>query len=159
MINIYDFDDTIFDGDSSVCFIKYSLIHKPFLVLFSGLKALKEVVKYIFHKSNIGLIKSELFSFVKYIKNFDEYMDNYVLKYQDRIKPYYLLKHQSSDVVISASFEFIVKPLCEKLNITRVIGTKYDVKKGRIVGNNCKGEEKIKRFKEIYGLDEIKKEY
>ena len=146
MINIYDFDDTIFDGDSSVCFIKYSLIHKPFLVLFSGLKALKEVVKYIFHKSNIGLIKSELFSFVKYIKNFDEYMDNYVLKYQDRIKPYYLLKHQSSDVVISASFEFIVKPLCEKLNITRVIGTKYDVKKGRIIGNNCKGEEKIKRL-------------
>ena len=150
MINIYDFDDTIFDGDSSVCFIKYSLIHKPFLVLLSGLRALKEVVKYIFHKSNIGLIKSELFSFVKYIKNFDEYMDNYVLKYQDRIKPYYLLKHQSSDVVISASFEFIVKPLCEKVNITRVIGTRYDVKKGRIIGNNCKGEEKIKRFKEIY---------
>ena len=159
MINIYDFDDTIFDGDSSVCFIRYSLRHKPFLVIYSGLKALKEVIKYLFHKSDFGLIKSELFSFVKYIKNFDEYMDNYVLKYQDRIKPYYLTQHQSSDVVISASFEFIVKPLCETLNITRVIGTKYNVKKGCIIGKNCKGEEKIKRFRKIYKDEIVNKAY
>lgn len=149
-MNIYDFDETIFDGDSSVCFIKYSLIHKPFFVLWSFIKTIKELIKYIFKKSNFGLIKSELFSFVKYIKDFDTYMDNYILKYQDKIKPYYLSQHKDNDVIISASFEFIVKPLCEKLNIKNVIATKYDVKKGKIIGKNCKGKEKIKRFNQLY---------
>lgn len=158
-MNIYDFDDTIFDGDSSVCFIKYSLIHKPHLVLFSGLKALKEIIKYIFKKSNIGLIKSELFSFVKYIKDFDNYMEGYVNKYKKKVKPYYYEKQKESDVIISASFEFIVESLCKELNIKNVIGTRYDVVKGKIIGNNCKGEEKIKRFRELYEDAQVEEAY
>ena len=158
-MNIYDFDDTIFDGDSSVCFIRYSLAHKPFLVIFSIMKTTKEVVKYLFKKSSIGLIKSELFSFVKYINDFDKYMDNFVMKYYKRVKPYYFKKQKENDVIISASFEFIVKPLCKKLNINNVIGTKYDVKKGSIIGSNCKGEEKIKRFRKLYKDAKVNEAY
>ena len=64
-MNIYDFDNTILKGDSSIKFIKYSLIRHPLLVIKSFLKAFKECVKLLFKKSNLGLIKSELFSFVK----------------------------------------------------------------------------------------------
>ena len=158
-MNIYDFDDTIFDGDSSVCFIKYSLVHRPFLVLFSTFKTIKELIKYVFKKSNVGLIKSELFSFVKYINDFDKYMEGYVNKYKDRVKPYYLKKQREDDVIISASFEFIVKALCKELNIKNVIGTKYDVKTGKIIGENCKGEEKIKRFRSIYKNEVVNEAY
>ena len=78
-MNIYDFDDTIFSGDSSVKFVGYSLVRHPFLVFWSFIKAIKESIKLLFKKSNFGLIKSEIFSFVKSIKNLDEYMSNYVL--------------------------------------------------------------------------------
>lgn len=158
-MNIYDFDNTIFNGDSSVKFIKYSFIRHPFLLLFSLLKTFKEIIKYLFKKSDLGNIKSELFSFVKYLKNFDEYMNKYVLKMQKNIKKFYLNGQKDDDVIISASFEFIVKPFCEQLGIKHVIATKYDVKNGRIIGNNCKGEEKVIRFKELFSNKEVNKAY
>ncbi len=150
-MNLYDFDNTILKGDSSHKFIRYSLVRHPFIVLWSLIKTLKECIKYLFKKSNFGLIKSELFSFVKYIKNFDEYMDKYVLKNIKYVKKFYLDQKKDSDVIISASFEFIIKKYCEYLNIKNVIGTKFDVKKGCIIGNNCKGEEKVRRFYAEYG--------
>lgn len=158
-MNIYDFDDTIFNGDSSVKFIKYSLIHHPFLVLWSMIKSLKEVIKYLFKKSNIGNIKSVLFSFVKDIKDLDNYMNDYVFKNMKNIKNFYLEQKQDDDVVISASFDFIVRPFCEKLGIKHIIATKYDTKKGCIIGNNCKGKEKIRRFNEIFKNKKVTKAY
>lgn len=149
-MNIYDFDDTIFDGDSSVCFIKYSLVRHPLLVITSFIKGIIPFIKYLFKSASLGDVKGVLFSFVSKIDNFQLYMDEYVLKYQDNIKPYYLELHKSSDVVISASFSFIVEPLCKKLDINNVIATNYDVKTGSIIGKNCKGEEKIRRFNELY---------
>lgn len=158
-MNIYDFDDTIFSGDSSVKFIKYSFCKHPFLVLWCLLKGIKESIKYLFKKSNFGLIKSELFSFVKHIDNLDEYMNEYVIKHQKYIKKFYLEQKKDDDVVISASFEFIVKPFCDKLGIKTVIATKYDTKKGCIVGKNCKGKEKIVRFNKVFNDYHVNEAY
>lgn len=158
-MNIYDFDETIFDGDSSVCFIKYSLCHHPGKVLIAFFKSLGKMIKKILGKSSFGEVKGALFSFVKDIKDFDDYMDKYVAKYVHRIKPYYFNNQKESDVIISASFEFIVKPLCDKLNIKNVIATKYDVKTGNIIGENCKSEEKVKRFREVYKKAEVLEAY
>ena len=158
-MNIYDFDDTIFEGDSSVEFIKYSLFKHPFRLIWCFIKAIKEVIKYLFKKSNIGLIKSELFSFVKYIDNLDEYMEDYVLKYQKNIKKFYLEQQKDNDVVISASFDFIVRPFCKKLGIKEVIATEYDTKKGCIIGKNCKGKEKIVRFNKVFKNPKVNEAY
>ena len=158
-MNIYDFDDTLFEGDSSVRFIKYSITKHPFRVLWCFVKALKEGIKYLFKKSNIGFIKSELFSFVKYIKNLDEYMNEYVLKHEKYIKKFYLEQKKDDDVVISASFDFIVRPFCESLGIKHIIATKYDTKKGKIIGKNCKGKEKIIRFNQIFQKPNVNEAY
>lgn len=158
-MNIYDFDDTIFAGDSSINFMKYSLVRHPFLVSGSILKGLKEGIKFIFKKSNLGLIKSELFSFVKYIKNLDEYMDDYMLKNKKNIKKFYLEQKRADDVVISASFDFIVRPFCESLGIKHIIATDFDTKKGCIIGKNCKGKEKIRRFKKIFKNPKVNEAY
>ena len=45
-MNIYDFDNTIFKGDSSIKFIKYSLLRHPFIVIPSMFKSLWECIKY-----------------------------------------------------------------------------------------------------------------
>lgn len=158
-MNIYDFDNTIFKGDSSNKFIWYSLIRHPLIVLWSFIKTLKELIKWLFKKSNLGLIKSELFSFVKYIKNLPEYMDKYVLKHQKNIKKFYLDQMKDDDVIISASFEFIVRPFCDKLGIKHIIATEYDVENGHIIGKNCKGPEKIERFRKIFPKNKVKYAY
>lgn len=158
-MNIYDFDDTIFDGDSSVEFIKYSFLRHPFMLIWCFIKALKECIKYIVKKSNFGLIKSELFSFVKHIDNLDEYMNDYVLKHQKNIKNFYLEQRKDDDVVISASFDFIVRPFCEKIGIKTIIATEYDTKKGCIIGKNCKGKEKIVRFNKVIKNPKVNEAY
>lgn len=158
-MNIYDFDDTIFRGDSSVKFIKYSLIRHPLLVLWSFIKAGCEGVKYLLKKSDFGQVKSKLFSFVKHINNLDNYMEKYVLRHQKNIKNFYLEQRKEDDVVISASFDFIVRPFCEKLGIKYIIATEYDTNKGCIIGKNCKGKEKIVRFNKVFKNPKVNAAY
>lgn len=152
-MNLYDFDNTIIKGDSSNRFFWYSLLRHPFIVFISICKALLEVIKSLFGKSNFSKIKSSIFSYVKYINNLDDFMDKYASKNLNRIKKFYLDNQKDNDVIISASFEFIVKPFCDKLGIKNLIATKYDIKTGKIIGNNCKGSEKVKRFYEIYSKE------
>ena len=158
-MNLYDFDNTIFKGDSSVNFYKYSLARHPFIVFASSLKASKEIIKYIFKKSNIGYIKSELFSYVKHIKDLDTYVNNFILKESKNIKKFYLENQKEDDVIISASFDFLIVPFCKSLGIKNIIATKYDVKKGSIIGNNCKGEEKVIEFKKLFKDREVNEAY
>jgi HAD superfamily phosphoserine phosphatase-like hydrolase len=158
-MNIYDFDNTIIKGDSSYKFIGYSFLKHPLLVIWSILASFKEWLKSLFGKSNFGLIKSELFSFVKKIDNFDQYMEDFVLSKMKYIKKFYLENQKEDDLVISASFDFIIIPFCNHLGIKNVIATKYDVKEGHIIGYNCKGKEKVRRFKEKYADSVVNEAY
>ena len=154
-MNVYDFDNTIFDGDSSVKFIKYSFLKHPFKVIFCTLKS----SKYLFCKEDrLGKIKSEIFSFVKDINNLDLYVNIFVKKNMKHIKKFYLEKRKDNDLVISASFDFLIKAFCQELKID-YIATLYDTSKGCIIGKNCKGEEKIRRFKSIYKDAQINESY
>lgn len=150
-MNIYDFDDTIFDGDSSLYFIRYSLIRHPFIVLVAFIKTIIPFIKYKKGIIKFGCVKAKLFSFVTKIKDLDSYMELFSLKYKDNIKGYYKDIRKDNDVIISASFRFIVESLCNKMDIKNVIATEYDTSTGNIIGLNCKGEEKIRRFNLLYG--------
>lgn len=145
-MNLYDFDNTIIKGDSSIKLIKYSFVRHPIMLTISSFKASLELIK----GSDLGNIKSELFSFVKKIPDLDNYINKFILKNKKHIKKFYLERQKDEDVVISASFDFIIIPFCHSIGINNVIATKYDTKKGCIIGKNCKGEEKVKRFNELY---------
>ena len=95
-MNLYDFDNTIIKGDSSVKLIKYSFFRHPIMLIISSIKALKEVIK----GSSLGSIKSELFSFVKKIPDLDSYINKFILKNKKHIKKFYLERQKENDVVI-----------------------------------------------------------
>ena len=154
-MNIYDFDNTIFKGDSSVKFIKYSLVRHPFIVLISIFKCLFAIITF----KDFNIIKSKLFSFVKHIKNLDGYLDKYINKNMKNIKQFYLNNQREDDIIISATCDFIIKRFCQKLNIKYYIATRYDIEKGIIVGNNCKGEEKVKQFYLNFAHPEVNEAY
>ncbi len=145
-MNVYDFDNTIFDGDSSIKFIKYSFTKHPFKVILCLLKSMRNI---LVKEDKLGKIKSDIFGFVKDINNLDEYVNIFVKKNMKHIKKFYLEKRKDNDLVISASFDFLIKAFCQELKID-YIATLYDTKKGCIIGKNCKGQEKINRFKSLY---------
>ena len=52
-------------------------------------------------------------------------------------------------MVISASPEFLLEPITRKLNFA-LIASRVDMCTGKTKGENCWGEEKVRRFHEIY---------
>ena len=68
----------------------------------------------------------------------------------DRIYPWYLARRREDDVIVSASPSFLVGEACRRLGI-ECIATDMDPTTGRIRGENCRREEKVRRFREIYG--------
>ena len=53
-------------------------------------------------------------------------------------------------MLISASPEFVLAPICRELGISALIASQVDPKTGKYTGKNCSGQEKIRRFREMF---------
>lgn len=158
-MNIYDFDGTIYNGDSGIDFIKYSFIRAPFLVTISLIKCFFKFLKYKRGKVKFEEVKSAIFSYVKRINNLERFISKFVNKNKYKIKRFYLTQKKKNDVIITASLDFYVKPLCHSVGIKRIISTKYDVNKCQIIGDNCKGDIKAQMIEKRFPNTKIKDIY
>lgn len=151
-MNVYDFDKTIYDGDSSFDFCLFCIRKKPSL-LKVFLTKLPNCARYAFGKEDLKQLKEHFFSFLCEIDDVDALLKEFWDKHEKGIKKWYIKKED--DVIISASPEFLLAEICARLGITSLIATKMDKKTGKISGENCKGEEKVARFSKEYGDAEI----
>ena len=158
MINAYDFDGTIYDGDSSVDFFLYCLKRKPSIIIMAPIQ-LWGALLYVLKIKNKDYMKERIFSFLKRLNNVDQYVDDFWKQNDKKIKKWYLDQKDKSDVIISASPEFLLKPMEKKLKVDRVIGTKTNKKTGKFESKNCHDYEKIKRYEELYKKNTIKRFY
>lgn len=152
-MNVYDFDGTIYQGDSGEDFIKFAFSKKPLLMSKHLLKSLKYVLLYQMKKIEFQEMKEFLFSFVSAINNLEDFTLEFGKTHQKKLKKYYSKVRKDNDVIISASLDVYLLPLCKEIGLKNVICTKYDVERGKIIGKNCKLEEKVKRFEEVYGKE------
>lgn len=157
MINAYDFDGTIYDGDSSVDFYFYCL-KKNKKVLLCLFVQLYGFIVYMLGIKDKTYFKEKVFSFLKYIDDVDSYVSEFWNGHLDKVKPWYFEVHKKTDLIISASPEFLLKPLEKKLNI-KVIASSVDKNTGHFISLNCHDYEKVKRFREEYGDKKIGKFY
>lgn len=154
-MNIYDFDNTIYKGDSSKAFFIYCLKRKKTIIL--------DVIpiSFVLFLYLIKAVKKEKFksSFFRFLKRIDgkRYTEDFWEDNSYKIKEFYKKQHDDSDIVISASPFFLLEPIAKKYNF-KLIATDMDIKSGTISGNNCYGEEKVVRLKEL-GIDKCNKFY
>ena len=148
-LNIYDFDGTIYDGDSSADFFMFCLKRK-----ISIIKYLFPFLAYaILYKSGIKnktQMKEKFFKFVSSFQNIDDLVFEFWKINSSKIKKFYLNQDHENDVIISASPYFLLKPICDKLQVKDLIASDVNKETGKFNSCNCHGEEKIKRFKEKY---------
>lgn len=145
----YDFDKTIYKGDSSTDFFFYMIFTRPYLLLFMpwflivlalyGMKILSKKTT-----------KECLFFFVPWYSDIEKIVDKFWQHNANKIKDWYCKQKKDDDVIISASLSFIVKPMMEVLNIKNWIATNYSIKTGKIYGKNCYGEAKVAEFNRLY---------
>ena len=144
-MNIYDFDNTIYNGDTNKDILLYSFKKHPFKVI-KALNKTKKLERY-YKRGLITFerVKEAMLSFLFEIDDLNGYIEKFVSSHMKNIKPWYLSRKTDYDIVISASYELWIIPFCKKLGIKYVLATKTD-KDGHIIGKNCKGEEKVKRL-------------
>lgn len=150
-MNVYDFDGTIYNGDSSIDFFLYALTHKP-SVLWKIPKQIWGFVLYGTKRIDKTKLKEYFFCFLTVI-NTEELTELFWNQNQHKIFDWYLKQQQSDDVIISASPEFLLKPICGRLGIGRLIASKVDPKTGIFTGENCRGKEKVYRLKGEYKVN------
>jgi len=154
-MNIYDFDKTLYGSDSTVDFLKYSVKKHPSLLRFlpamgwaASLYALKQIdktaMKQRFYRIFTGYDAEGLL---------EEFWD----VHQHKIFSWYPRQQREDDIVISASPEFLLKPICARLGIRHLIASRVDPKTGEYTGENCWGPEKPRRLEAEMGITHCEK--
>lgn len=160
-MNVFDFDNTIYDGESTLDLFFFYIVRKPWMVklLPTVLKAFKR-----YKKGDVTLAEA-LEHYAPLIEKdalrvFD--FENDPPKFWDRhmkkIKPLYEELRSDDDLIITASPDFNVEEICKRLKIKRYLATKINRKTGRIEFANLR-ENKIKAFVENYGNEKIENFY
>lgn len=148
-MNVYDFDKTIYNGDSTLDFYFFCLKKKTFIVKHFP-KQFYSALCYKFKKITKTEFKESFYTFLYDLNDIDNLLEQFWNKNQNKIKNFYLKQKEDNDVIISASPTFLLEPICMKLNIKYLIASKVDKHSGKYFGTNCYGEEKVKRFNEIF---------
>jgi HAD superfamily phosphoserine phosphatase-like hydrolase len=145
--NVYDFDHTIYRGDASLDFIIFCLGRHPALLRFLPSQA-AALFLYAIGKWDRKQIKQVAFAFLGSLKNIDEDVEAFWVKHERKVEAWYMGRRKPSDIIISASPEFLLAPVATKLGVKNLIGTKMNAKTGKITGKNCRAEEKVARLEQ-----------
>ncbi len=156
-MNVYDFDGTIYDGDSTVDFLLYALKAKPSLVRFLP-KQFWGFVLYGLKRIDKTQLKEYFFSFLSAIDT-EKMAEDFWERNQEKIFSWYPDQHRHDDIVISASPEFLLQPICRRLRIDHLIASRVDAKTGKFAGENCRGQEKVRRLQAQYQVTRIERFY
>lgn len=143
-INVYDFDGTIYNGDCTLDFWKWIVKRYP-LIIFTLPKSIVYGIAF-----KLGIIERERFKekfyqFLKFVPDIDMQIRDFWNHNQSKINKWYLNQMSEDDLVISASPEFLIKPICNRLGV-HCIASLVNKQTGKLLGKNCRGQEKVVRF-------------
>lgn len=158
IMNVYDFDKTIYSGDSTTAFFLFSLKRHPSVLCLIPSIFYGFIKYYVFKKGTKTQFKQRIMYFVKKI-DYKKDITDFWKKNKRKIKKYYIDQKKETDVIISASPAFVIEPVCKELGIKNIIASPVDVKTGEYTGENCHGKEKVRRFREVFGNCEIHEFY
>lgn len=151
----YDFDKTIYKKDSAIQFFLFCLKLKPILC-FHFIKCCFLAILNAFGIIKTKAFKEKFFSFVKHFNNIDEIVEKFWKKESKNINKWYLDQKQDTDIICSASPEFLVKPIFSIINEkATVICTNYNLSTCKIDGENLKGDNKVSALKEYLKNENI----
>lgn len=146
-MNIYDFDETIYEGDSTKDFYFYCLKRSPGMLLSVPMMAWAFFL-YILGAKTKTQFKEKMYRFLRYVPDIDTALEDFWNINENKIKPWYKANQREDDIVISASPEFLLKPICSRLGIKNLIASRVDKHTGIYTGENCWGGEKVRRLNE-----------
>lgn len=145
LINIYDFDRTIYNGNSTIDFYIFCVKQKPTLLIF----AIKPIITFglfvLRIKSRSEFKQSFYESFLPHVKA-AELIDLFWDQKANNIKDFYLSQKKSTDIIITASPYFLIETMAKKLNF-HLIASKVDINTGKLLSENNRDINKMHSLK------------
>ena len=142
--SIYDFDGTIYRGDSTVDFFRFCVRREPRVLAdllcaapYYGGMALGVVEK--------TRAKERFYRFLTRIPDVDAMLTAFWDEHIGCVYPWYLAQRSDDDVIVSASPAFLLRPACARLHVN-LLASRVDAYTGATDGLNCHGEEKVRRL-------------
>ena len=157
-MNIYDFDKTIYRSDSTKDFYFHCLKRYPKILLSVPAMAWAFVLYFIGLKTKTQF-KEKMYRFLTYIDDVEAEVESFWDSHQDNLKNYYHTTKLADDIIISASPEFLLKPIATRLNFGKLIASRVDMHTGKYTGENCWGDEKVKRLYDELSISECETFY
>lgn len=156
-MNVFDFDQTIYRGDTGRDFYQFVLRRYPKL-WWRAPRALVAAAGFGLKILSSRQFKDNFYpAFFPYI-DVEREAKAFWKERNGRIEEWYLGMKQPNDVVTTASPECLVRPITEMLGV-RMIGAEVDVKTGKLTGRNNKRDEKVPNFYEQFPGAVIEKFY
>ena len=147
-LDIYDFDHTIVSVDSGTRFVIYCFLRYPWTLITLPIVAVGGLL------TAIGVIgftqfKQRCYTFVRLIP-LEKAVRGFWDIFEKRVFPWWYEEKEREFVVISASPDFLLEEAKGRLGIENLISTRHNAKTGRIIGDNCRDEEKVRRLYEEF---------
>lgn len=151
-MNVYDFDNTIYDGESVIDFY-FFLMRKHIRLAAMLPKMIRMLVRY---KRCLISVDEMIEAASKYsrrmIEEFGE-IDGIVEEFWDKnehkIKKFYLKNKKDDDVILSASSDFMLNEICRRIGVKNLLCSHMDEKTGEIT-RLCFHKNKVDIFKEAF---------
>lgn len=149
-LEVYDFDGTIYDGDSTIDFIKYLTKRKKSIMLYYP-KMLFYLIKYKLKLIEKETMKECFFEIFNKFENIDNELEMFWNIHEKNIKDFYKNKKtHKNDIIASASPYFLLEPIAKKYKIKKLFASPVDKKSGKYNGVNCHNVEKVRLINKEY---------
>ena len=164
---IFDIDYTITKSETLMELFKYVIKNDKRNIRFLP-RAIYGGSMYVLGIYDERKVKEKFLKFIdgikeqdlsKLVKSFYEEKLKTIV-YDDALKMMKKLKNEGYDIyLISASPEFYINEFYNIKEVDKIIGTKFNFSDGiftrKMEGENCKGEEKVRRLKEVLNNEKI----
>ena len=160
-VNVYDFDNTIYDGETLIDYIMYYIKHDPKIWKYVP-KLLLIAFKDKFHLFTVEeAIEAYAFFLEGYYSKLDNPAENIVDfwdKNENRIKPWYAKVQKESDIIVSGTLDFILEEIANRIGFKNYVGSSIDESTGKFK-RLCFLDNKVRYFRELFPDAEIENFY
>ena len=152
-VNVYDFDNTIYDGETLVDFILY-YVRRDIKIWKYIPKLIIIAFKDACHLFTVSEAIEAYASFLEgyYVTKTDSFAESVVdfwNKKEKKIKPWYENVRKESDIIVSGTTDFILEEIMKRMNIKNYVGSSIDKDTGKFT-RLCFLDNKVKIFNELY---------
>ena len=152
-MKVFDFDNTLYDGECSLDFFLYCLKKKKSLIKYLPTvtsKALKYKTGIVPESEVYEFVNSMLKIFFDNCENLDRLVQDFWKTHRRKLKDFMLKKISPEDAIISASPRFLLDGVADRLNTQHILCTEIDME-SQTLSFLCYSQNKVHAFTEAFG--------